>query len=77
MEYHKQCNLERKVKGVKYCQISWIPEKFAIKGKHLELLENDVWENGWQVVGVGGRKKSKDVNFESQNYKRTRRASDI
>lgn len=34
-------------------QQSWIPEKYAKIGDKLKLRENDVWDDGWEVMFVG------------------------
>ena len=47
---YKQCQLQN---GNRH-MVSWIPEQFAHVGKILELLENDEWEDGWQVMTAGG-----------------------
>jgi len=66
----RQCLLNRN--GLR--TVSWIPEKFAIVGKFLKLKE----ENGWQVEEVYDPAMAyEDVNERSQDYKKTRIASDI
>ena len=52
---------------------SWIPEKFAKKGKFLKLKD----DNGWEVISVGGMMDEKEVQDRSRDYKKTRLASDI
>jgi hypothetical protein len=59
------------------CQTSWIPERFAKVGKFLKLLEDDVWDDGWQVAFVGGRRTALEANDRSQDYKRQREGSDM
>ncbi len=47
---YAQCTLTRK----NQIQVSFIPEKFAIKGKTLKLKnDQDEWENGWVVDSIG------------------------
>ncbi len=58
-------------------QMAWIPEKFAIVGRFVRLIEAGVSEDGWLVVGVGTRLLESYVRERSQDYKQTRRASDI
>lgn len=44
--YYRQCFLQ---KNNTY-QMSWIPEKFAVKGKIIRLRkEDDTWDDGWVV----------------------------
>lgn len=78
MEYSRQCILEKPLtkEGV-LRQVSWIPEAFAKIGKFLRLRENDVWENGWQVVQVGGRQSKQERIDRGNDHKKQRRASDI
>jgi len=80
MTYHKQCMMKRKVDNKTAFLTSWIPEKFAIKGKVIKLEERETGKitDGWEIVMVGSkRKESKEVIERSQDYKKTRRASDI
>lgn len=57
---------------------AWIPEEFSVKGKVLALEEGNFFEDGWEVVGVSDVKKSWiEVNARSQDYKKTRQATDI
>jgi len=59
---------------------SWIPEKYAVKDKFLELKDRETgeWINGWRVCLVGTARLSEEtVIAQSQNYKKTRIASDI
>ena len=80
--FYRQCCMEKpagRPKGGNYAfRIGWIPEKFATIGKFLEICDDSgAWDNGWKVIQVGGRKSDKEANDRSQDYKRTRRASDI
>ena len=67
-----QCILK---KG-KTTQTSWIPEKYAVVGKYLELHDGDIWKNGWQVKSIGAKVSKEAVDVLEQDYKRTRKASD-
>ncbi len=58
-------------------QMAWIPEKFAITGKYLRLTDAGVSQDGWQVKNVGTRMTEEYLRERSQDYKYTRRASDI
>lgn len=76
--YYKQCKLQ---KGL-FHTTSWIPEKFAVKGKYVKLKREGAtgikkWDNGWLVVEVGSRMKEEEVLVRSQDYKHQRKASDI
>lgn len=68
-----QCILKKDTK----LQTSWIPERYAVVGKYLKLLENEVWENGWQVISRGIKVSKNSLDILSQDHKRTRTASDI
>lgn len=74
MQYYKQCRL---TKGTEV-QVVWLPEKFAKLNKYLELQEDKGWENGWKVIEVNKtRLDEKNLLERSQDYKKTRQASDI
>ena len=79
--YSKQCTMERKIgKEGKSVLTSWIPEKFALKGGVLKLKDRSTgdWTDGWVVESVGKQKRTqKEITERSQDYKKTRRASDI
>jgi hypothetical protein len=66
---YKQCKLN---KGNKY-QYSWIPEKFAKKGKILRILD----ENGWVVKEVYTIKSEKEVKGNERDWKKWRSVTDI
>ena len=67
---YKQCELS---KGVSI-QTSWLPVKFAVVGKFLKLKG----DNGWEVKKVFDFAMKEDILKErSQDYKKTRLASDI
>ena len=69
-----QCKLQKNNK----ITTSWIPTKYAIKGNYVKLKDNDVWENGWKVIEVFQPSKLSDnVINRSDDYKNTRKASDI
>ena len=71
---HKQCKL-RRVNGT--ITHSWIPSKFAVKGKYLKLKNDDgEWENGWCVEEVWGTRKSIDVLKDAEGYKKQRERTD-
>ena len=72
--FYKQCKLQRKTSFV----TTWVPKKFAILGKFLKIKEGDVWEDGWKVISVGTAMLDEDtVISNSQDYRQTRKASDI
>ena len=70
----KQCKLQKgNIKTT-----SWLPEKFAVEGKCLRLKENNKWSDGWLVISTSDFSLPADYVIDrSQDYKRTRKASDI
>lgn len=62
------------VNGEVWHMVSRIPNKFAVVGKYLELLNHKGWENHWQVMGVGRElfeeKLCIDANHNSKKFKR-------
>jgi hypothetical protein len=73
IRFYRQCRLARG----NMRQMAWIPEKFAVEGRYVRLTEAGVQEDGWQVTGVGARLAEDYVLERSQDYKHTRRASDV
>ena len=76
--YYRQCRLQ---KGPFYTT-SWIPEKYAKKGKYVKLKQEDKkgskkWDNGWLVLEVYDRQKEEEVFARAQDHKHQRGASDI
>jgi hypothetical protein len=74
-----QCDLSKLVEnGGVSVTTSWLPERFAKVGRYVKLKrDDDSWEDGWQVVSTGARMKESILRDRSQDYKRTRQASDI
>ena len=75
-----QCTMEKNEGEVKSFLTSWIPEKFANKGRVLELKcrETGTWSNGWIVKSVGSFQRDKtEVIQRSQDYKTMKRVTDI
>lgn len=57
--------------------VSWVEQKFC-KVNKLIKLKSDNFKDVYKVVAVYGTVKSEDeVISDSQDYKRTRKASDI
>lgn len=78
MIYFKQCKLVKPTKCGKRHLTSWLPVEYAVKGKWLELKNDGVWENGWQVESVGRETLDrKVVESNSRDYRIQRKASDI
>lgn len=74
MTHYRQCRL---LKG-DAVTTSWIPEKFAKKGKYLKLRKNNEWVDGWLVVEVGDTRQPEEfVLARSQDYRHQRDVSDV
>ena len=74
MTKHTQCNLHRG--DERYT--AWVPSNIAIKGRTVKLKNEDgTWDENWIVNEVFTTLPSKIVNERSQDYKKTRKASDI
>jgi hypothetical protein len=75
----KQCNMTKETENGVSNTVSWIPEEYAKVGRILKLKnDDDVWVDGWKVVSASsGRRSYEECNERSQDYKRTRKASDI
>jgi hypothetical protein len=71
--FYRQCAMRR---GDSH-QVAWIPEIFAAVGKVVDLKQNGQLSLGWLVTGVGDvRLDGEYLADRSQDYKRTRKASD-
>lgn len=58
---YRQCVLTKKMEvGIKQ-QVSFIPEKYAVKNKVLKLKNGDDWENGWVVEHAGENLVDEDL----------------
>ena len=56
----------------------WIPEKHAVPLKVLRIKQDDgTWEDGWTVMQVYTTLPTAVVEERGQDYKNTRKASDI
>jgi hypothetical protein len=71
--YYRQCTLE---KG-NQVQVSWLPEKFAVKNSIVKLKDNKTkeWDNGWTVVSVGTKLHEDFVPDPHEDIKAHRRAT--
>lgn len=75
---YRQCHLVKLVPGGECRQTSYIPEPYCKVGKVLKLRDEDGrWEDGWRVQSAGVRRSFEQVDVQSQQYKKQRRASDI
>jgi hypothetical protein len=71
--FYRQCAMRR---GESH-QVAWIPEVFAVSGKIVDLKQSGRISCGWLVTGVGDvRLDGAYLADRSQDYKRTRKASD-
>ena len=58
-------------------EVAWIPTKFANKGKHIKLKQDEGWDDGWLVQETYTKQEAQYLIEHGQDYKHTRRASDI
>ena len=74
-ELYRQCILHRGDAR----QISWLPEQYAVAGGHVKLKDGKgVWDDGWKVHEVYAPTRTlEEVRERSQDYKKTRKASDV
>lgn len=56
---------------------SYIPECYAVVGKTLQLKENDIWDNGWEVISAGELVAAEYAEAISQAFKRIWKPSTI
>ena len=69
-----QCKLQKNNKVT----TSWIPTKYVVKGNFVKLKANDTWIDGWKVIEVFQPSRLSDnIITRSEDYKNTRKASDI
>lgn len=74
-----QCRLVKDDGLVMTIMTSYLPSKFAKEGQFVRLKdESGKWSDGWRVAEASRLKmKESHVIERSQDYKRTRKASDI
>jgi|SoiMetStandDraft_5_1073268.scaffolds.fasta_scaffold387745_2 hypothetical protein len=69
-----QCHLRRG----KERMTSWIPKRYAIVGRYIKLKSEDgSWEDGWKVHQTYAELPTKIVLERGQDYRNTRKASDV
>jgi hypothetical protein len=84
--FHVQCHLHSnnyvKPHDANVCTthyVAWIPEEFAVLGKHVRLKDvrgHSGWTN-WIVVNTGTKLESQYVFDHERDYITQRKASDI
>jgi len=57
--------------------VAWIPSKFAVVGKKIEIKFGETFDVGWEVSQVYTELPTAVVREREQDYKQTRKASDI
>lgn len=73
-ETHTQCSLTKGPLEM----VSWIPSEVAKVGNLVRLKDTEgIWTEGWQVRKVYATMDSPECRERSQDYKRTRKASDV
>lgn len=76
-KFHVQCKLSRTDGPDLIYRTVYIPEKYAIRGKMIAIDENPEYTQAWLIEETYGRMLSSEVNERGQDYKRTRKASDV
>ena len=58
---------------------SWIPERYAVKGKFLKLKdrESGEWEDGWEVVECWTKQRAELVEARERSFLHQRSVSDV
>jgi len=78
--YFKQCSLELVTKDDKMTTTSWLPEKFAIKDKYVQLKNRETgeWVNGWRITLVGTKRKTEEEVIESsKDHENMKKRTDV
>ena len=78
--YFKQCSLELVTKDNKMTTVSWLPEKYAIKDKYVQLKNRKTgeWVNGWRITLVGTKRKTQEEVIESsKDYENMKKRTDV
>lgn len=72
--YYRQCIVQYQMEHSSVNMTTWLPEKYAKRGKYLKLKGRD----GWMVIEVGSHRYTEEEAVDrAQDHKRTRKASDI
>ena len=75
---YRQCQMTRKSEGGIQLQTSWLPDKFAGKGKALRLdIGDHQWEEGWVVKEVGKRGLPEETVLRNFTDYRNHRKNDM
>jgi len=78
--YFKQCSLELVTKDDKMTTTSWLPEKFAIKDKYVQLKNRETgeWVNGWRITLVRTKRKTEEEVIESsKDHENMKKRTDV
>jgi hypothetical protein len=66
------------IQNHRYYHTAWIPSDIAVVGNTVRLKNDDgTWEEDWIVEDTFNTQDWKTVAERSQDYKKTRKASDI
>jgi len=57
---YRQVKVRKITSNGEHTQVTYIPEMYAVVGRILQLKENDIWEDGWEVVSVHGTSEDDD-----------------
>jgi len=61
-----QCRLKKGDKET----TTWIPKKYAQKGRGVVLKRNDVWDEGWVIIDTGTYETSNTHSAEYAVYRK-------
>jgi hypothetical protein len=79
--FHVQCKLSRidtsSDRSETVFRTAYLPEKYAKQNAVVLIDEDPDTSYRWQVLDVYNRLPSSEVNERGQDYKRTRKASDV
>lgn len=75
MTHYTQCKLKNSATNV--ITVSWIPKKFAVKGRFLRLKDNGTWTDGWEVIEVWTTKPEDQVLPYRDDYRSWREVTDV
>ncbi len=77
--WYRQCTLTSPTEDGKMCQIAWIPEKFAVKGRVVYFGKKTASpKRFWTVVSApAARKSGAYLGEHERDYLTQRQASDI
>jgi hypothetical protein len=75
---YTQCHLTKPNETGLIHYHAYLPSDISVEGRVVKFKEDDgTWQEGWTVLKTYTEQEWKVVQERSQDYKKTRRASDI